>query len=399
MDEELKKRLLEFGLTEEQVEKLEAEGVKEASDVSLLTADEVKILSGCGTIVAKKVAAAFVQKALAVETGVSEQQQAAMTYDSILPVVPEDSSFIEMLKTGGVLKIGAVDVMSAMRAAIADRVGLYKLPDVILQRMEHFAEEQDEPVGENFWTLQKLITTRNYGEILSALGVPGTFVSDRRKTQVLQRLNVSLWSTLRGFQDQLKEWYETWTQTAFNPTILLGSFIGARTGMAIPPGLGQPPDTAGLRDAAEEVVNQVNKVFAGVGIPVARALAWDATRIKGILEEPTLPAAIGVATREQMLKALGVDVSSDYVRLERNITRYALSIMELPKVAAGNEEMYYLNAMLMLGGSIPWDRLIGLSSEPKSDNRRREEEQPVMGSGFRSSPETRSERGERGRTF
>jgi hypothetical protein len=133
----------------------------------------------------------------------------------------------------------------------------------------------------------------------------------------------------------------------------------AQTGAkgVMPPGMLQPPETAGLRDEAEAVIDKINKVFAGVGIPVARALAYDATRIKGILEDPTLPAAMGVTSREQMLRALGVEVGSDYVRLERNVTRYALAIMELPKVSSGNEEYGYLGAMLQLGAQIPWDKL------------------------------------------
>jgi hypothetical protein len=278
----------------------------------------------------------------------------------VLPTVPDDTSFLEMLKVGGILKIQTVDVISAMRAAIASVVGLYDLPDKLIAQMEKFALEQEEPLGESFYRLQKLITTRSYGDILAAMGVSGTFVSERRKKEVLERLNSQLWPALRGFQDQLKAWVETWNQTGSNPGMLLQALALGMSGQKgiMPPGMMmQPPDTAGLHDEAEAVINKINKVFAGVGIPVARALGSDAVRIREVLEEPTLPTAVGAATKDQMLKTLGINVGADYIRLERNIIRFALAIMELPKVTSGNDEYTYLGAMLQLGAAIPWDKL------------------------------------------
>ena len=108
----------------------------------------------------------------------------------------------------------------------------------------------------------------------------------------------------------------------------------------------------------QDAINvQINKVFAGVGIPVTMALAYDAMRIKEVLENASLPMQIGAPNREQMLKMLGVGVTADYVRLERNICRYALGIMEYPNVTAGQEDLAYLQSLWMLGSQIPWDRL------------------------------------------
>lgn len=278
----------------------------------------------------------------------------------VLPPVPDDTTFLEMLRVGGVLKSPPTDVISAMRAAIASGLGMYELPDVLADRMEQFADEQGEPVAESFYRILQMVTTRAYGDLFAAIpGVTGTFISKRRKDQVLGRLNTILWPALRGFNDQLVAWSDSWTRGMANPAIGFAFLAMSQSGAAgvLPPGMLQPPDTAGLRDAAEGVIDQINKVFAGTGIPVARALAYDATRIKAILEEPGLPATVGAANREQMLRMLGVDVSADYVRLERNVTRYALAVMELKKVSAGTGEYGYLAAMLTLGLAIPWDRL------------------------------------------
>ena len=75
---------------------------------------------------------------------------------SILPTVPDEQSFLEMLKTGGTLKVGTTEVLSAIKAALAQTVGLYKIPEKILDKMEAFAIAQEEPCGEAFYSMQKL---------------------------------------------------------------------------------------------------------------------------------------------------------------------------------------------------------------------------------------------------
>ena len=279
----------------------------------------------------------------------------------VLPSVPEDSSFLEMLRVGGVLKPAKTEVISAIKAALAYKLGLYDLPDVIVARMEEFAEGQEEPASESFYKIRNLVVKRNYAEVLSVLGVEGSFATEGRKKTFLGRLEENLWDEVRSFYEQLHSWQDSWMAGAANPGMALTMLAMANTGRPgmMPPGMMQPPETAPVRDAAEAVIDKINKVFAGVGIPIARALAFDATRIKGVLEDATLPASIGATSREQMLKMLGVTVGADYVRLERNITRFVLATMELPKVPSGNEEYSYLGAMLQLGASIPWDKLPG----------------------------------------
>ncbi len=278
----------------------------------------------------------------------------------VLPPVPEDASFLEMLKVGGVLKPEKTEVIAAIRAGLAHKLGLFELPELIVGRIESFAESQDEPVVESFYKLRKLVVSRSYAEVLSVIGVEGSFVSEGRKKAFLARVDENLWMEVKSFYGQLTSWQESWMATAGNPSMALTMLAMAQSGgrsAPMPPGMLQPPETSAVRDAAEEVINKINRVFAGVGIPIARALAYDANRIKSVLEETTLPAAIGATNREQMLKMLGITVGADYVRLERSVTRFVLAIMELPKVSSGNEELSYLAAMITLGASIPWDKL------------------------------------------
>lgn len=279
----------------------------------------------------------------------------------VLPVPPGDAEWLSAIKAGGDLRVDQSTIVSAIRAAVGSRVGLFDVPKLLNEKMEAHAEAMEEPVGADYFKLRKLIVQRGgYAEIFAALDIEGgNFMTQTRKDALLAKLDEILWPELIGFQHQLEAWANSWQQGMSNPAVMFGAIAAMSAGgrQALPPGIMQPPATDGLRDAAETVIQRINKIFAGVGIPIARALAFDAQRIKEILENPTLPAQIGAPNREQMLKMLGVAVPSDYVRLERNVTRYALAVLELQKLTSGAEELQFLTALMMLGSQIPWDRL------------------------------------------
>ena len=271
---------------------------------------------------------------------------------SVLPPVPDDESFLKAVQTGGVLKIDVTEVLSAVKAGLASKVGLFDVTERIVTRMEEFADRQGEPVGEAFFNLLSMLTERKYGDVFAALGIKGRFMSEGRKNTFLKRIDTTLWPALSNFNGSLKTWYEGWMSTAANPQMMMRALSGA-----MPKGMTEAPDTGSVRSSADAVVDEINKVFAGVGVPVIRALAYDATRIMSILKEPTLPQQIGTTTRDQMLKELGINVGSDVVRYEQSLTRYTLSIMKLNEVTAENEAMY-LTALLQVGNSIPWDKVM-----------------------------------------
>lgn len=384
MNDELKDKLRALGLNDDQIAKLENEGVKDETTLSLLNHDEIKNITDCGLVTAKSIANTFAPAPIV------DPMTMNASYD-ILPKASEDKEFLEALKTGGVLKVGTVEVESAVRAAIASDSGLFNLPKILSTKMEEFAHSQDEPVGESFYELQKMIATRAYADVLSAIGVPGSLMNDQRKRETLTRLHQRLWPAMKGFQNILDGWMNSWMTGVANPANTLAMFMMAQSGGrggVLPPGLMTPPETNTVKDEAEAFIDKVNSVFAGTGIPVARALAADAARIKTILESPELPATVGAANRDQMLKMLGVNVGTDYVRLERNVVRYCLGVMNLPHVSVGNEELAYLSALHMLGNQIAWDRLgnTDLSSQmprrKRTDEIEEEEDMALAGSSF-----------------
>jgi hypothetical protein len=263
-----------------------------------------------------------------------------------------------MLKVGGELKVGTTEVLSAIRAALANRLGLFELPDEISRRMEEYAENQSEIVGAAYYELRAQVTEREYAEVLSVMGIKGHFMNNARRKTFLQKTENFL-PALREFNNQLVAWQQS-LRASLEPNIMLGAMsamAGGGLGMA-PAGLVMAqPDTAPLRDAAESVIDAINKVFGGLGVPVARALAYDATRIRQVLENPALPAALGMPNREQMIRNLNIEVSADVVRLERSLAQFALAVMELKNVTPGRDEQLYLGALFQLGATIPWDKI------------------------------------------
>lgn len=353
-------RLQELGVDPGVIEKIKTDlGAKSVEDLTTLTeADLVGV--GMKKIPARRLLAGLTPPAPEPAAGAfTTGAVSTVSFDSVLPSVPSDASWLEALRAGGVLKVDQSTVISAIRAALAHRAGLFSIPEGLVKLMEKFADENEEQVEPEFFKLRKQMTRHSYAEIFAAIeGLDGAYVTETRKKQLFQRIDQHLWPAIIAFNGQLKSWQEAWLQGAANPALMMSAIMAASGGMgAMPPGLMQPPDTGVLRDYADAVADAVNKVFAGTGVQITAALAYDASQIKETLENPRLPALTGAANRDQMLRQMGVAVSATYPRLETNLTRFVLSIMQVKDQPAGNEELQYFGTLFMLGSQIPWDQL------------------------------------------
>lgn len=347
-------RLKELGVDEESIRRIKDElGASTIEDLAGLTEDDMTQI-GMKKIPARRLIAALKP----IESHAAAVGN-AMSFDDVLPAVPTDASWLEALRTGGVLKVDQSTVISAVRAALAHRAGLYTIPDRLVELMERFADENDEQVSTDYFKLRKQMTRRSYADIFQAIdGLDGNYVTEGRKKQLFARIDKNLWPAILSFYSQLKSWQEAWMQGAANPAMMMNAILAATGGgTALPTGMMQPPDTGVLRDHADAVADAVNKVFAGTGVQIAAALAYDATQIKETLSNPNLPALTGSANRDQMLRQLGVAVSATYPRMETNLTRFVLAIMQVKDQPAGAEELQYFGTLFMLGSQIPWDQL------------------------------------------
>lgn len=350
-------KLKELGVTEEMIVKITEMGAESLDDLERLREEDL-IDAGMPRLQARKLIDSLKPVPSVSCDPVATNTVSTVSFD-ILPSVPTDDSWLAALKAGGVLKVDQSTVISAIRAALAYRAGLYEVPAILSARMEEYADLSEEQVTPEFYTLRKEMTRRSYAEIFEAIpGLDGSFVTEGRKKQLFTRIDQSLWPAITNFNNQLKSWQEAWMQGAANPAIMMNAIMAASGGIGpMPPGMMQTPDTGVLRDSADSVADAINKVFAGTGVQIVAALAYDATRIREVLSNTRLPAMIGAANREQMLRQLGVAVPATYPRMEQNLTRFVLAVMQAKDQPSGNEELQYFGTLYMLGAQIMWDQL------------------------------------------
>lgn len=360
-------KLKEAGATDEMIEKIKDLGVETPDDLAYLNQQRLEA-AGIASIKAEKLLSALGLKqpaALGRQTPALNQ----MSFNDILPQVLDDTSWTEALKAGGILKVSGPKVISVIRAALARRAGLFEIPKKLVVLMESYSEQTQEQLPEEYYAIVDQITRHRYADFYKAIpGLNGNFVTEPKKKKLLERIDQDLWPAIARFQDALQSWHEIWMKDA--PQQLMASQYSLALGQPgmMPPM--QPPDTTLLRASADEVIDAINKVFAGTGVPVSTALALDAMNIKEVLMNPGLPAMVGAANRELMLRMLDAAVTPTYPRLETNITRFVLAIMQI-KDQTAVEEVQYFSALWALGSQIQWDLLKDINYKPAGIGKKR----------------------------
>ena len=354
-------KLAEYGADEATIDKIVSElGVEELDDLASL---EVVDLTGAGMKLAKarKLVAELknTSKPAAPAVAAAETRAIQSQFEALLPSIPTDESWLNALKTGGILKVDESSYIAAIHAALADRAGLYNVPDALSKAMEKYADETEEQVDPIFYALRKSLTRRTYGDIFAAIdGLDGTFITDARRKEFLGRIRDTLWPAIAESYRTLAGWYQTWRASFSDPSMLIAAIGGGFSGGVAGMSMITPPDTAQLHDAGDTLVDSINRVFRGTGVQVAAAMAYDANIIRNTLEDPRLPSMVGVKNREMMLKKIGASVSSNYIRLEQNLVKYVLAFVKHDTVTSDVEVNYFV-ALWQLGTQINWAELGG----------------------------------------
>lgn len=353
--------LSKYGAEQETIDKivndLGAESIEELSSL------EVSDLTNAGMKLAKA-------KKMVAELGAQEQKPepkiatpvvderiVQRQFEALLPSVPNDDSWMNALKSGGILKVDDSSYIAAIRAALADLAGLYDVPEKLAKAMEQYADETEEQVDPTFYALRKSLTRRNYGEIFAAIdGLDGSFITEGRRKEFLSRIRTTLWPAIVDSYRSLDGWYQAFRAAYTDPSMLIAALGGGLAGAGM--SMVAPPDASQLHDAGDVLVDAINRVFRGTGVQVAAAMAYDANMIRNTLEKPGLPAMVGVKNRELMLKKIKTNVSSNYIRLEQNLVKYVLSFVKHDAVTSDVESQYFA-ALWQLGTQINWSELNG----------------------------------------
>ena len=287
---------------------------------------------------------------------------AVVGISDILPEIKDEDALTRAIKTGGELKTKEpLAVLFANRAGVANRYGLFEMPNRLAKLMEKHADELDEPCGKEFYALLRLVRRKRYADILEDLGVEAAFVTNARKDDLLNRVQSVLWPSLYKFQLALLSWKKAWlADMGENQMLAFAVAMSQRSdGASLPEGMVTPPETGVLYDEAEGVNNGINAVLSGTRLPIAVALATEAKKVKELLEDDKLPISIGATNKDEMLKMIGISASASDIRLEQNLARYTLGILSLPDWRGQKDEYRFLAALLQLGQQIKWDELLG----------------------------------------
>ncbi len=358
VDDALSAKIRAYGGDDAVIAKIKDLGAETVED---LTSLEESDLTGAGLklVKARKMLSDLKTAKKAAEPATATPTMAFAPDYSILPTVPSDESLLKSLRTGGVLKVDDSAYNSALRVFLADRCGLFRIPEMLAAEMEKFADENEEPVTPLFFKLKKQITRREYGDLFAAIdGLDGAFATKKRREEFLRRMRNEMCPAIREAYQVLDAWYQSFMATSSNPGAMMTAIYGLMNGTGTALASANVPPVDGVRDAADTLKDTINHVFRGTGVPVASAMAYDAMEISKTLENGELPAMLGVANREQMLKKLGVNITPNYARLEQNLVRFVLSYIKYGDDGTDND-VAYLTALWTLGNQINWTDLVG----------------------------------------
>ena len=353
----------ELGVANDVIEKIKSElGAERVEDLSGLTEQDLvsvgmKVLPARNLL--KTILSATTQQPAAEVAGADTAEPPAM---SVLEQLPPDQTLLESLRVGGVLKVEHARVVMAGRCLWAQQTGMYGADKRLMDMIDrHYTSAVEEPNPPIFWELNAARTRNRFAPIFNALKMPGAsvYATASARNAYWDKMNQVFIPRLQELQRQLTVWYDTWTkQAAANVSINLGAALATSQGqVGVLPAQRIPPIT-NILGSVDAMIDSINKVFAGRNEVVAIALAVDAQRLRELLKRNDLHTFTGSASREVMLRDLGVAATTDVILMENNFSMFlhnAIRVHTLP--TTGRMTAMFLQELQEVGANIDWDRL------------------------------------------
>lgn len=279
---------------------------------------------------------------------------------SMLEQLPSDDALLSSLKVGGVLKVEHARVVMAGRCLLARQTNMFGADKRIMDMINnHYTNALQMPNPDIFWQMSNERTKNRYAPIFNALHMPGAgvYATSTARNAFWVRMNEQFIPKILEVQRQLTVWYDTWVKQAqANIGLNIGVALGQASGAMVP--RQRVPIINHIVAAVDALVDSANKVFAGQNEVVAIALGVDAQRLRDLLKRNDLHTYTGSASREVMLRELGVSATSDVTMMENDFSTYlhnALRIQALP--STGPTTAVFLQELQEIGENIEWTRL------------------------------------------
>ena len=285
----------------------------------------------------------------------------------LLPQLPSEASALESLVVGGVLRGGITDaeVVGAVKGEMADAIALYDGPAKIVEAIERASETNATPVTDLEGVLALVNDIRRARRLddVDDVTVNSTTASPRNRKEAVRRIREIMYPALGRHFLQVHAWFTSNQAQGFDVNTMLGAFGALATGnVAGLAGLTQVAPVDGLIAATAELNEAVNLTFAPIYTrPTLKAMAYHALRVAGYLDPngPQLAmilANTGKNTREELIKALNINVTSAYLRTERALMEYVYAAMAMRNVSESDLPLY-ATQLHQLGLTIPWAQL------------------------------------------
>lgn len=290
----------------------------------------------------------------ATATGAAQRMQTP-----VLPLVPGDDVLSDRLRAGGISKVEPEHVVALVRAVCADDAGLFELPKKIYDLIQKRLRSINEPASGELLRLRKLVNRRKFSSIIDAMSdVDDIAINEEDRRELLksarETLIPGLWNYMRGLliwrrealaaaQMSAMPMFNQFTSGAVDPGLI--ALVGASSSI----------NTAPVVDGVAEVNDTVNKTFRGLGVLAAISLLEQVRHATELMSNESLRTLMGVTTQEEALRLLGVNVGINDQRDERELARFTIAAMNLPRVDSGSE-MAYIGQMIASGAQVNWTR-------------------------------------------
>lgn len=362
--DELRKLFLNNGVKEEVVDSiLHRLGFESIENMIYIRTAEQLEKVGVDTVLAQEKLLEYAQNLrnakVAQKEGAKTQEQPAREPDtSLLADVISEEDWMQALEQNGFLNFEDKTYLAGFKAILAMNMGVFSSVEKLEQMVYDYALKNGLPAPLFYYDLQAILTRRKYGMIFAVSnqyndrykGVP-IYATGDDVNELMGRIKSILIPTVLKTAQDLSDWFmklNSMSQSDF--------FMNATLGMNIPQN--SYPSTAPLYDAGKNLRIQINKTFAGNGIQKALAIHNEYKCFVQVLNDESLPKSVGAVDRDAVLAALGFDPNAAAVRSEKFILQYVMSMINVEKLAAKNE-MVFFRELYSLMRQIDWSALTG----------------------------------------
>lgn len=250
---------------------------------------------------------------------------AQSNYLSLIADIPMGDSFIKAMSMTTRLKVDELSIIALTKAYVANIHGIFDVMKKIHEKGEANLRRLRTPAPASLIKLMQALTKKQYSAIFSALDVDVTasMINEENRLMLLKGFQDTTLPFVQKFVNtSMKAWVEDYNQNSLN----LGNLVKAISGGGL---VDQTTETDSLRMEASAINDILNSNFAVYGLYCAGALAYEAHKVKELLQDPQYMTLLGAQSQEDMLSMIGSNVSDGDVMLETRLCQLLIGLKRL----------------------------------------------------------------------